>query len=124
MESASYFSYDKIKSQINSLDLPSRNNIVPYGQAPTTGVQAGQLSWTRVLFWNKEQSDFLPLGEITTMGLLSHYEKAVLTKEMTIDVFDERLIDNQSYEDQDYLSNVLYKQGGYFFDVDSELLVE
>lgn len=118
LDGYNYFSYDKIKSQIDTLELPGRDNIIPYNQSlpRTKGVQAGQLGWNRSLFWDEAQTDCLPLGQITDLGLVHHHEKAALTKEMAIDIFNGRLIDTTSYTDKNYFTNIIYTKGGYFFD--------
>lgn len=119
LENAAYFSYDKIKGQILSLGLPNRDKIVSYGQKPTSGIQAGQLTWSLSIFWNEEQTMPLSPGNVSLRKLIHHQEQAVFTKAITIDTFEGRLIDAETYKDEGYLYNVIYTKGGYFFDENS-----
>ena len=111
-----YFSFDGIKNQIATIGLPSRSKIIPYGESFTSGVQARQINWNRQYFWNWNDPNQHPtLGVITSPALLHHNEEAVFTKEFTVDVFKNRLIDDAAYLDNGYLSNVIYTHGGYFY---------
>lgn len=112
-----YFSFDGIKEQVDTIGLPNRSQIIPYGEAFTTGVQARQLTWSRQYFWNWANIDQNPvLGLISSPALLHHAEEAVFPKQFTLDVYDGRLIDDADYTNEGYLSNVICTHGGYFYD--------
>lgn len=115
-----YFSFDTIKSQVDTLGLPNRTQIVPYGQAPSSGVQALQLTWNRTYFWDKNQTSALQLGKIQDIKLVHHIESAVMTKELSIRSFEGRLIDDTAYKTGQYKSNIIYTNGGYFYDQTNE----
>jgi hypothetical protein len=114
-----YFSLDEIRKQLLSIGLPNRDKIVLYDKPFSDGVQARQITWARHYFWNDEQTDALQLGNISAKALLHHSEQAVFTKDFTIDVFGGRLIDATGYDNDKYLSNILYSKGGYFYDLAS-----
>lgn len=84
-------------------------NPLPYQAPPTPGqLQALQLTWNKSFFWNEEQTDALPPGEIACCALPHHNENAVFTKEFISEVFGQQLSDD-----------TLESQGGYFFDAPS-----
>ncbi|MDN5201282.1 SpvB/TcaC N-terminal domain-containing protein [Fulvivirgaceae bacterium BMA10] len=116
LEGADYFTFDKIKSQTQAIDVLTGKNIIPYSGQPTSGVQAQQLTWEKVFFWDEQTNNAGALGFISLLGLLHHKEHAAFDKGFSEDVYDGRLIDSSDYDNQGYLSNLIYTQGGYFFD--------
>jgi RHS repeat-associated protein len=117
LQNKMYFSLEELKKQIKPLDLPERDNIILYGHEFTgRDVEARQITWIRYYFWNEKQTEVLPLSEISSRALPHHTEEAVFTKDFTLNIFDGRLIDEESYDNDGYLSNILYKHGGYFYD--------
>ena len=104
-DSGKYFSYNVIKQQV----LAALQNIIPYQQTPDSGsLQARQYTWTTDYYWNDEQDDALPLGQVSSRALLHHRSAAMFTKQNISQVFGNRLTD-QTIQDQ----------GGYFFDARS-----
>lgn len=99
---SSYFSYHEIKEQV----LSALQHIIPYQGTNASGLlQAQQLSWTQSYFWNEDQSDVLPLGQVSSRALLHHRRAAVFTRQNITDVFGDKLTDE-----------IIQDQGGYFFD--------
>ncbi len=97
-----YFDFDEIKGQA-TLALQT---IIPYDGILTPDTpEARQVSWNRTYFWDKHQSNRLPLRYISIRALVYNYEKNVFTKAFVTEVFGDR-ITNETI--QDY--------GGYFFD--------
>lgn len=100
-----YFSFDTAKKQLDT----AMNTIVPYGENPVPDkLQAFQVSWSRVYFWDKEQSDALTNGFISKRGLLHHEEKAVFTNAFLSEIYDGRLT-----------NQIIESKGGYCYDKDS-----
>lgn len=100
--SSHYFSYDVIKAQV----LQALQNKLPYQETPVPGtLQAAQLAWTRMYFWNDDQSDALPLGQVTSRALVHHQSTAAFTKKNITKIFGDKLTDE-----------IIQQQGGYFFD--------
>ncbi|NII29299.1 sugar-binding protein [Pseudoflavitalea sp. X16] len=111
-----YFSFDGIKKQVDTIGLPNRSVIIPYGGVFTGGVQVRQITWSRQYFWNWANLHQNPvLGFICSPALLHHTEEAVFPKQFTIDTYDGRLIDEAGYTHDGYLSNVICTHGGYFY---------
>lgn len=91
LQGNNYFSFHQIKSQVSVIDLPGRQNIIPYNQPFTGGIQARQQTWDRQYFWNEDQTTTLPLGQIATKALLHHNETAVFPESFVHEVFTKRL---------------------------------
>ncbi len=87
LSDGSYFNFDKIKGQVSA----ALDHAVPYGEAFGNELQARLFSWERSYYWNDEQTENLPLGEISPRALLHHQEKAVFTDNFIQQLFDKRL---------------------------------
>lgn len=76
LQGASYFSFDAIKGQVDE----ALQNQIPYGVDFDAGqLQARLNSWRQSYYWNPEQSDALPLGQISERALLHHVGRAVFS---------------------------------------------
>jgi hypothetical protein len=60
------------------------------------------ISWDESYFWNKQQDQFLPLGEITDKALLHHHQHTVFSEQWLESVYENKL--NRK---------LLEEQGGY-----------
>lgn len=119
-----YCSFDYIDGKLKGIDFSNRSKLVPYGAEFTSGVQARQISWNRVFFWNKEQDNYAPLGKLSKRALVHHHEEAVFSKEFTFKKeFNKRLITSNDYpskshpNNDNYLSSWLYTKGGYYYEI-------
>jgi len=105
LEGENYFSFDTITTQINTA-LQSR---IPYGAPPTQStLQARQLTWARTSFWNQDQSEALPFGQISSRALPHHHEEAVFTEDFIHDIFGNKVTDE-----------TIRDKGGYHYDEDT-----
>lgn len=118
-EQMPHMTLESLKKQLSNIDLATGKNVVDFGNVPKNGIQAMQLSWERMFYWNQNQNDALPAGQVCSPLLVHHHEHACFAREWTVDVFGGRLIDAPTYSNQGYLDNVLYTKGGYFFDESS-----
>lgn len=73
---ARYFTWDAIAAEVErALAHP-----IAYGTAFTPGVlQSRTYQWRRSYFWNADQTECLPLGEITARALPHHEDRAVFS---------------------------------------------
>jgi RHS repeat-associated protein len=79
-----YFSFDEISEQC---DVALAHQI-PFGQPFDPGVRTARLfEWTRTYYWNADQAEPLPLGEIAPLGLVHHSESAVMTPALVEQAF-------------------------------------
>lgn len=113
---ANYFSFDILDNQLQAINVEKKINVIPYSSAPTAGVQARQLSWQRIYFWNQALDAAAEIGVISELGLYHHKEDVAFDMQFPIEAFNGRIIDNQTYKNQGYLSNIIYTEGGYFYD--------
>jgi len=111
-----YYSFDRITDELKDIDVEKRLNIIPYSAVPNSGVQARQLVWHRIYFWDEALSGSAGLGVISELGLYHHKEEAAFDKQFPVNAFDGYLIDDSTYNSKGYLSNIIYTEGGYFFD--------
>jgi RHS repeat-associated protein len=99
-------SYDRKTYEVEGLVVPSGcfafddlathvkealHHAIAYGQQFTSGkLQARLFSWNRSYYWNETQTEALPLGQISSRGLLHHEEYTVLTPELVEDAFNDK----------------------------------
>jgi RHS repeat-associated protein len=95
-----YFSYNDLCLQVNN----AFQNIVYYesGLAPAI-LQARQLTWDRLYFWDEAQQQPLALSQISSRALVHHDESATFTKENITEVFGTKITDD-----------IIQNYGGYF----------
>lgn len=99
-----YFNFDELKKQV----YVALENKILYGEMFSNQLQAMHFIWEKIYYWNEEQTDYLPLGEISTKALTHHIEKAVFP-----DGFIEKLFEARLSEE------VMQLSGGYFLENDS-----
>ncbi|MDG5817068.1 RHS repeat-associated core domain-containing protein [Chitinispirillales bacterium ANBcel5] len=90
-------------------DALKDENIVPYHGEFDSGAehQSRLISWSRHYFWNEDQDDVSPLGQISEKALLHHEENAVFTPELIGQVFDSG-INNSDITSAGYYLNDNY----------------
>ncbi|WP_338551345.1 SpvB/TcaC N-terminal domain-containing protein [Paenibacillus sp. KS-LC4] len=92
----------------NLLDLQALlpkalEQVIPYATPLTAGlIQAELLSWDRHYYWNDEQTDALPLGQMTAVALHHHSEHAVTTADQISNIYKSRLTDIMMSDDCGY----------------------
>lgn len=97
----SYFSFDTLKPQFDNC----LSNIIPYlKDASPTALEAHQLGWSQCYFWNDDQTEALPAGEIGARSLLYSVSSAVFTNENLPALFGAEMN-----------PTLLEELGGYYF---------
>ncbi|WP_127529436.1 SpvB/TcaC N-terminal domain-containing protein [Paenibacillus kobensis] len=91
-------------TDMQSLVTDALTQTIPYGEAQTAGiVQAQLLTWDRHFYWNADQTDALPLGQMTGTALHHHSEHAVTTPDQISRIFGSQLTDQMMNEDCGYV---------------------
>jgi RHS repeat-associated protein len=94
-----YFSFTEVESQINT----ALSQQIAYGvEFGDNSLKSRLISWDESYFWNKQQDEFLPLGEITDKALLHHHQHTVFSEQWLESVYENKL--NRK---------LLEEQGGY-----------
>ena len=99
-----YFSFQDISDQANA----ALQNVLAYLSPASGEMEVRQLTRTRSYFWNADQSDVLPLGELSPLALLHHVSLAEFTHENITSMFGQRLTDT-----------AIQQLGGYIYDKQS-----
>jgi RHS repeat-associated protein len=97
-----YYSFDVIKGLVDE----AMENQIPYGTSfDPQQLQARPYLRQQSYFWNLEQTDALPLGQITERALLQRIQKAVFSEQWVEEVYGSKV--NQQ---------MLISQAGYIND--------
>ena len=100
-----YFSFAEMERQVNT----ALSQQIAYGvEFGGNQLQSRLISWDESYFWNQQQDEFLPLGEITDKALLHHHQHTVFSPEWLQTVYGDKL--NQDL--------IVSQHGGYFQDRD------
>jgi RHS repeat-associated protein len=93
----------QIEQLMRDLTAALQNPVAQEQAAPGDGPWSLLLTWDRSYYWNTDQTDALPLGEIDGKCLLHHQETAAFTPALIERAFGDKVTDG-----------ILESDGGYY----------